>query len=110
MDQGTGGFLDSANRLIERWHGPVFAISAFILGIIVAWHVLTLATPLGTAEVVLIIVCLAGLAAGLWARGGELRLQAAIATTAVYAGGFAASLAIYNAIVDPAAPVPEWQV
>jgi hypothetical protein len=110
MDQGKGGFLDSANRLIERWHGPVFAISAFVLGIIVAWHVLTLATPLSTGEVILIIVCLAGLAAGLWVRGGEMRLQAAIATTAVYAGGFAASLAVYNAIVDPAAPVPEWQV
>ena len=110
MDQGKGGFLDSANRLIERWHGPVFAISAFVLGIIVAWHVLTLATPLSTGEVILIIVCLAGLAAGLWVRGGEMRLQAAIAATAVYAGGFAGSLAVYNAIVDPAAPVPEWQV
>ena len=110
MQNGTRNFLDSANRLIERWHGPVFAISAFVLGIIVAWHVLTLATPLGTGEVVLIIVCLAGLAAGLWVRGGEMRLQAVIATLAVYAGGFAASLAVYNAIIDPAAPIPEWQV
>lgn len=110
MDQGRGGFLDSAGRVIERWHGPVFAISAFVLGIMVAWHVLRLATPLDTGEVVLIVACLAGLAAGLWVRGGELRLQSAIATLAVYAGGFAASLAVYNAIVEPSAPVPEWQV
>lgn len=110
MQNGMRNFLDSANGLIERWHGPVFATSAFVLGIIVAWHVLTLATPLGTGEVLLIIACLAGLAAGLWVRGGEMRLQAAIATLAVYAGGFAASLAVYNAIIDPSAPVPEWQV
>lgn len=110
MDQGKNGVLEALNRAVERWHGPVFAVSAFILGIIVAWHVLTLATPLGTGEVVLIIVCLAGLAAGLWIRGGEMRLQAAVATLAVYAGGFAASLAVYSAIVDPNAPVPEWQV
>ena len=110
MDQGKGGFLESLNRAIERWHAPVFAASAFVLGIIVAWHVLTLATPLGTAEVLLIILCLAGLAAGLWVRGGEMRLQSAVATLAVYAGGFAASLAVYNAIIDPSAPIPEWQV
>jgi hypothetical protein len=110
MDQGKGGFLESLNHAIERWHGPVFAASAFVLGIIVAWHVLTLATPLGTLEVSLIILCLAGLAAGLWVRGGEMRLQAAVATLAVYAGGFAASLAVYDAIVDPAAPIPQWQV
>lgn len=110
MDQGKGGFLESLNRAIERWHAPVFAASAFVLGIIVAWHVLTLATPLGTLEVLLIILCLAGLAAGLWVRGGEMRLQSAAATLAVYAGGFAASLAVYNAIIDPAAPIPEWQV
>lgn len=110
MQNGSQGFLDWANRLIERWHGPVFALSAFVLGIIVAWHVLTLATPLATGEVVLIILCLAGLAAGLWVRGGELRLQSAIATLAVYAGGFAASLAVYNSIIGPSAPIPEWQV
>jgi hypothetical protein len=110
MQHGTQNFLDSANRLIERWHGPVFAVSAFVLGIIVAWHVLTLATPLDTGQIVLIIACLAGLAAGLWIRGGEMRLQAAVATSAVYAGGFAASLAVYNAIIDPSAPIPEWQV
>ena len=110
MDQGKGGFLESLNRAIERWHAPVFAASAFVLGIIVAWHVLTLATPLGTLEVLLIILCLAGLAAGLWVRGGEMRLQSAVATLAVYAGGFAASLAVYNAIIDPAAPIPEWQI
>lgn len=110
MDQGKGGFIESLNRAIERWHAPVFAASAFVLGIIVAWHVLTLATPLGTLEVLLIILCLAGLAAGLWVRGGEMRLQSAAATLAVYAGGFAASLAVYNAIIDPAAPIPQWQV
>jgi hypothetical protein len=110
MDQGKGGFLESLDRAIERWHAPVFATSAFVLGIIVAWHVLTLATPLGTIEVVLIILCLAGLAAGLWVRGGEMRLQSAVATLAVYAGGFAASLAVYNAIIDPSAPIPQWQV
>lgn len=110
MQNGTRNFLDSANRLVERWHGPVFAISAFVLGVIVAWHVLTLATPLGTGEILIIIICLAGLAAGLWVRGGEMRLQAAVATLAVYAGGFAASLAVYEAIIDPSAPVPEWQV
>lgn len=110
MDQGKNGLFESVNRAAERWHGPVFAVSAFILGIIVAWHVLTLATPLSTVEIVLIIACMAGLAAGLWIRGGELRLQAAVATLSVYAGGFAASLAIYNAIDDPAAPIPQWQV
>ena len=110
MDQGKNSFLESLNRAVERWHGPVFAVSAFVLGIIVAWHVLTLATPLSTGEVVLIIVCLAGLAGGLWIRGGEMRLQAAVATSAVYAGGFAAALAIYNAVADPNAPIPEWQV
>lgn len=110
MQNEPQGFLDSANRLIERWHAPVFAISAFVLGIIVAWHVLTLATPLSTAEIVLLIVCMAGLAAGLWIRGGEMRLQSAIATLAVYAGGFAGSVALYNAVLDPSAPVPEWQV
>ncbi|MGV3551561.1 hypothetical protein [Rhizobium sp.] len=110
MDQGKNGFLESLNRLVERWHGPVFAASAFVLGIIVAWHVLTLATPLSSAEIMLIILCLAGLAAGLWIRGGELRLQAAVATLAVYAGGFAGALAAYNAIVEPQSPVPEWQV
>lgn len=110
MQNESPSFLDSANRLVERWHGVVFAISAFVLGIIVAWHVLTLATPLSSGEVVLIIFCLAGLAAGLWVRGGEMRVQAAIATLAVYAGGFAASLAVYNAILDPSAPIPEWQV
>jgi hypothetical protein len=110
MDQGKNGFLESLNRMVERWHGPVFALSAFVLGIIVAWHVLTLATPLSTSEVVLIILCLAGLAAGLWIRGGEMRVQAAVATLSVYAGGFAAALAVYNAIVDPTAPIPQWQV
>ena len=110
MDQGKNSFLESLNRAAERWHGPLFALSAFVLGIVIAWHVLTLATPLSTGEIVLIIACLAGLAAGLWIRGGEMRLQAAAATLSVYAGGFAASLAAYHAIVDPEAPIPEWQV
>lgn len=110
MQNGSQGLVETLNRLAERWHGPVFALSAFVLGIVVAWHVLTLATPLSTGEVVLIILCLAGLAAGLWIRGGEMRMQAAAATLSVYAGGFAASLAVYNAILDPSAPIPEWQI
>ncbi|UVC09531.1 hypothetical protein IHQ71_02580 [Rhizobium sp. TH2] len=110
MKTGTENFLEAANRVVQRWHGIVYAISAFILGIVIAWHVLNLATPLSTPEILLLIVCLAGLAAGLWVRGGEMRLQSAISTLAIYAGGFAASLAVYNTIADPNAPLPEWQL
>jgi hypothetical protein len=110
MNQGLSGTIQTLEKLVARWHSPVFAVSAFVLGILVAWHVLTLATPLSTLEICLIILCLAGLAAGLWVRGGEMRLQAAVATLAVYAGGFAAALALYDTIADPTAPIAEWQV
>ena len=103
-------FFDRAVRFLMAWHGPIYAISAFIVGIFVAWHVLSLATPLSTPEILLIILCLAGLSTGLWIRGGGMRLLNALATLGIYAGGFAAALAITNTIQGRGQVVAEWQI
>ncbi|MDB5526228.1 MAG: hypothetical protein JWM58_3991 [Rhizobium sp.] len=103
-------FIDRAGRFLAAWHGPIYAVSAFIIGIFVAWHVLSLATPLSSPEIILLIVCLAGLAAGLWIRGGEMRLVNALATLGIYAGGFAATLAVWNTMRGEGESVPEWQI
>jgi hypothetical protein len=101
------------NRLrafFERWHGVIYAVSAFVIGIAISWHVLTLATSLSTAEIVLLIVAMAGLATGLWVGGGEDRLLRAAGMIAVYAAGFAAALAGYHALKGDPNPFSEWQV
>lgn len=103
-------FFEQARRFLAAWHGVIYAISAFVIGIFVAWHVLSLATPLSGPEIILMIVCLAGLSAGLWLRWGEMRLLNALATLGIYAGGFAAALAIYNTIKGQGAAVAEWQI
>ena len=90
-------FFDRTVRFLSLWHGPIYAVSAFVLGIFVAWHVLSLATPLSMPEILLMIVCLAGLSAGLWIRGGGMRLLNALATLGIYAGGFAAARLRYPA-------------
>jgi len=103
-------FFERAGRIIAVWHGPVYAVSAFVIGIFIAWHILSLATPLSTPEILLMILCLAGLSAGLWIRGGEMRLLNALATLGIYAGGFAAALAIYNTFIGNGVAVAEWQI
>jgi hypothetical protein len=103
-------FFERVRRFLAEWHGPIYAVSAFVIGIFVAWHVLSLATPLSTLEILLMIVCLAGLAAGLWIRGGGMRLLDALATLGIYAGGFAAALAIANEIQGRSQVVAEWQI
>jgi hypothetical protein len=103
-------FIDRAGRFLAAWHGPIYAISAFIIGIFVAWHVLSLATPLSSPSIILLIVCLTGLSAGLWLRGGEIRLLNVLATVGIYAGGFAAALAIWNTMRGEGQAVTEWQI
>jgi hypothetical protein len=104
-------YMDRLGRFFDAWNGVIYAVSAFVIGIFVAWHVLSLMTPLSTIEILLVILCLAGLSAGLWARGGEMRLLNALATLGIYAGGFAAALAIYDvAIKGQDAALAEWQV
>lgn len=102
--------LERARKFLAVWHGPIYAACAFIIGIFVAWHVLRLATPLSVLEILILIVCLAGLSAGLWIRGGEMRVLNALATLGIYAGGFAAALAIYNTVVGNGTAVAEWQI
>jgi hypothetical protein len=102
-------FLDRVGRFLATWHGAIYAISAFVIGIYVAWHVLSLATPLSTPELLLVTACLAGLSAGLWMRGGEMRLLNALATLGIYAGGLAAALAIYDAVRGHG-EIAVWQV
>jgi hypothetical protein len=103
-------FFERAARFLTAWHGPIYAISAFIIGTFVAWHVLSLATTLSSLEILLMVVCLAGLAMGLWIRGGGMRLLNALATIGIYAGGFAATLAIVNTIKGEGEAVTEWQI
>jgi hypothetical protein len=103
-------YFERVQRFLAIWYGPIYAVSAFIIGVFVAWHVLSLATPLSTPEIVILILCLAGLSAGLWIRGGEMRLLNALATLGIYAGGFAAALAIANTIQGRGQAVAAWQI
>lgn len=98
------------NGFFTRWHGVLYAVSAFLLGIFLSWRVLSLATPLGGVEIAFLVVCLAGLAIGLWMRGGEMRFLSVLATIAVYAGGFALAVAIWRTIQNDAQAIEEWQV
>lgn len=103
-------WFEAGSQFLAAWHGRIYAVCAFILGVFVSWHVLSLATPMATVEILLIILCLAGLAIGLWIRGGEMRLLNVLATLGMYAGGFAAALAIYNTIQGDNTAIAEWQV
>jgi hypothetical protein len=99
-----------ARRFLEAWHGPIYAVSAFVIGIFVAWHVLSLSTSLSQPAILLLVVCLAGLAAGLWIRAGEARLLDALSMLAIYAGGFAAIMAGYDLLRGEGGATPEWQI
>jgi hypothetical protein len=98
------------NGFFTRWHGVLYAVSAFLLGIFLSWRILSLATPLSAVEIAFLVICLAGLAIGLWMRGGEMRLLTVLATIAVYAGGFALAVAIWRTIQNDAQAIEEWQV
>ncbi|MDH6264797.1 hypothetical protein M2360_000178 [Rhizobium sp. SG_E_25_P2] len=98
------------NGFFARWHGVLYAVSAFFLGIFLSWRILSLATPLGGIEIAFLVACLAGLAIGLWMRGGEMRFLSVLATIAVYAGGFALAVAIWRTLQDDPQAIEEWQV
>lgn len=110
MKNTVDAWFEKAGQTLAAWHGRIYAISAFVLGIFVSWHVLSLATPLATLQILLIVVCLAGLAIGLWMRGGEMRLLNVLTTLGIYAGGFAAAVAVYDTIKGEDASIAEWQV
>jgi hypothetical protein len=110
MKNTVDAWFEKAGQFFDAWHGRIYAVSAFVLGIFVAWHVLSLATPLPTLQILLIVACLAGLAIGLWMRGGEMRLLNVLATLGIYAGGFALAVAIYDTIRGDDNTIAEWQV
>ncbi|MBL0370472.1 hypothetical protein JJB09_00385 [Rhizobium sp. KVB221] len=110
MKNTIDAWFENAGAFIAAWYGRIYAVCAFILGVFIAWHVLSLATPLGIFQILLVILCLAGLSVGLWMRGGEMRLLNVLATLGMYAGGFAAALAIYDTIQGDDTAIAEWQV
>jgi hypothetical protein len=103
-------WFEAAGGFLATWHGRIYAVCAFVLGVFIAWHVLSLVTPLATIQILLIILCLAGLAIGLWMRGGEMRLLNVLTILGMYAGGFAAAVAIYDTIKGGDNAIAEWQV
>ncbi|WP_237154651.1 hypothetical protein [Oryzibacter oryziterrae] len=109
MKTSADAFFERLNGFLSHWYERIYAVATFVLGVAIAWHVLTLITDLPTWEILALVICMAGLAIGLWMRGGESRAFNAFGTIAVYFGGFAAALALFDAFSGNGATVQEWQ-